>query len=308
MTSVQNNLSQEEMLERMRMLRYKVHETELEGVWKELEDAGFEPILIKGWAAAQFYPQPYRREFSDIDIAVAPERFTEATMFLKNHAGGYPVDLHKGVRRHDTLPFGEILSASKIIRCGAVKVRIPRVEDHLRILCAHWLTDGGARPEKLWDIYYAVANRSADFDWQRLLNVVSPTRRRWVICTIGLAHKYLGLPVEDTPLAEEAKRLPRWLIKAVESEWLDETKLQPLPIRYADSRREVLGEIGGYLLQGFRSDRKNLWKQISKRLSPNPIQATVEVEGEFDARTRIIYQLKNFRRRLSKLGLKKDDV
>jgi len=32
------------------------------------ENAGFKPILIKGWAAAQLYPQSSDRQFNDINL------------------------------------------------------------------------------------------------------------------------------------------------------------------------------------------------------------------------------------------------
>ncbi|MGI8467816.1 MAG: nucleotidyltransferase family protein [Pyrinomonadaceae bacterium] len=273
-----NTFSPEEILERVRILRYKVHEKKIGEVWEDFTVAGFRPILIKGWAAAQFYPKPYRREFTDLDLLIAPEQFRDAKAFLKNSERSYPVDLHHGARRHDTLSFAEIFAESETVKCGSVEVRVPRAEDHLRILCVHWLTDGGAYREKLWDVYYAVANRSSNFDWERLLNVVSPVRRRWIVCTIGLAHKYLGLPVEDTPIAAETENLPSWLSKTVEKEWRSEVKLQPLP--------------------SFRHRRKEFKEQLKKRFPPNPIHAAVSVEGSFDKRIRIGYQLENFFRRL----------
>jgi len=103
------------------------------------------------------------------------------------------------------------------------------------------------------------------------LNAAGQTRRKWIVCVIGLAVKYLELNIEDTPLAKEAAHIPRWLIKAVEKEWQSDVKLRPL--RY------------------FLHDRKELWRQIKKRIPPNPIQATVDMNGEFNNRPRIFYQI-----------------
>jgi hypothetical protein len=134
----------------------------------------------------------------------------------------------------------------------------------------HWLTDGGERKERLWDIYWAVKNRPEDFSWDKCLNVVSERRRRWIICTIGLAHKYLELEIDDLAFADEARDLPAWLVKAVEKRW--ESGVSHIPIH-----RTI-------------RDPKGFLDQLRKRFPPNPIMATINMEGDFDALTRVHYQ------------------
>lgn len=274
--TAKHSLPPDEAIRRYKILQYKVSELQIGKVWTEFEGAGFKPILIKGWAAAQLYPEPFERCFVDIDLMVPPACFEEATEFLKfskKLEGNLGVDLHRGARHLDALSFEDLYSNAVLIDCGGTRLRVLRQEDHLRILCVHWLNDGGADRDKLWDIYYAVANRSEGFDWERALDAVGPRRRKWIICAIGLAYKYLGLEIEDTPIFNEAKNLPAWLIKAVEKEWASEVKLLPLHF--------------------FLKDKKMLWKQIKKRLPPNSIQATVELEGEFDNGMRIGYQIRD---------------
>lgn len=256
---------------RLKILYRKVAEHKVEKAWKRFADAGFKPILIKGWAASRFYDEPADRNFNDVDLAFAPEEYSAAEKFLAEQNTLEAIDLHNGMRHLDTLDFGTLYKNSQMIECGSVSVRVPRPEDHLRILCVHWLNDGGARRERLWDIYYAVKNRPADFDWDACLNVVSRVRRRWIVCTIGLAHKYLELDVKDTPIASEIENIPRWLVKAVEKEWRSEIFIRPL-----------------YFLLG---DWKTFWQQLKKRIPPNPIQATIEMEGDFDRFPRFYYQL-----------------
>ncbi len=195
------NFNAKENADRMNLLRYRVLEKQIEGIWKQFTQAGFEPVLIKGWAAAQLYPKPCERQFTDVDLMIAPNKFEEAVKLLGNLSPGITLDLHKGARRLDQVDFKDLFSNSKQTQCGAIKIRVLREEDHLRILCVHWLNDGGANREKLWDIYYGVANRSKEFDWERFLNIVSPKRRRWLICAVGLAHRFLALNLEDTPIA-----------------------------------------------------------------------------------------------------------
>lgn len=281
-SKITENFSRTAIEDGFNIVHYKVKEQHLEKIWIRFEKAGFEPILIKGWAAAQVYPEPFQRQFTDIDLLIAPSRFDEALKFLETAKQEFPVDLHKGARHLDSVGFENLFANSRIIKCGAANIRVLRPEDHLRVLCIHWLNDGGTDRERLWDIYYAIANRPKDFDWQRCLEIVSPERRRWIVCAIGLAHKYLGLNIENTPFASEAKTIPEWLIKAVENEWRSDVRLTDL--------RFVL------------RNRRELFKQIKKRMSPpNPIQATIELEGDFDDTPRFTYQIRNFFVRLKTL-------
>jgi hypothetical protein len=181
------------------------------------------------------------------------------------------VDLHRGLRHLDTLEWRDLFENTKLLKIEETNVRILKPEDHLRVLCVHWLNDGAAYREKLWDIYYAVENRQLDFDWQRCLDSVDQKRRKWIVCAIGLAHRYLGLELKDTPIAAEAKEIPDWIIKTVESEWADNNKLKRL--------------------QDCLSDRKEFFIQIKKRFPPNPIQATIDMNGDFDNKTRLFYQI-----------------
>jgi len=228
-----------------------------------------ESILIKGWAAAQLYPNPIERKFGDVDLAVSPAQYDDAVKILDAYKDKKLIDLHKGIRHLDTLSFENLYSHSELAKCYETEVRVLCPEDHLRILCVHWLNDGGAYKNRLWDIFYAVENRPANFDWDRCLNTVSSKRRKWIVCTIGLAHKYLGLNVADTPIEGEVSEIPSWIIKAVEKEWKSDIRL-----------------VGDYLI-----DKKQIWRQIKKRIPPNPIQATIELEGEFNNVPRLPYQI-----------------
>jgi hypothetical protein len=233
---------------------------------------GVEPLLIKGIAAAQFYPRGLFRESIDMDIAVATQDFDTAKGVVGSEAAaGLAIDLHRELRHLDTVSWPDLVANSKLVNFDRGSIRVLRPEDHLRVLCVHWLTDGGSNKDRLWDIYHAVKNRPDDFDWDRFLNVVDQKRRRWLTCTIGLAHRYLGLDLAETPIEKEAADIPNWLIKAVEKEWSSDTPLWPL---FSSIR-----------------DRSLFLAQIKKRMPPNPITATVLVNGSFDAKTRIFYQI-----------------
>ncbi|MFT3745241.1 MAG: nucleotidyltransferase family protein [Pyrinomonadaceae bacterium] len=256
-------------------LQRKVQEHNALKAFALFRDNDIEPILIKGLAAARLYPGSVHRPSIDMDLAVAGRDIDKASQLLTSLAAdGLAIDLHRELRHLDTFDWKDLFENSRLIDTGSGTYRILRPEDHLRVLIVHWLTDGGGNKERLWDIYYAIANREADFDWDRFLTVVSPKRRRWLVCTVGLAQKYLGLDLTGTPIENEARNLPDWLIARVEYEWAREDKNEPLEI--------VL------------SDRSRLLKQIALRFDQNPIWATVQMEGSFDARTRVFYQIGNF--------------
>lgn len=253
------------------LLKYKVQEQRLEKLWLQFEEAGFNPILIKGWAAALKYPNPAERLYVDVDLVFSAEEFEKAETFKAANTFELVTDLHKEARHLDSLEFSKLFENSTIKKCGQANVRILSEEDHLRILCVHWLNDGGADKERLWDIYYAIENRQKDFDWEKCLEVVNKKRRFWVICAIGLAHRFLELKIEEFPFKEEIKKIPNWVYRTVEREWSSEVKLIPIYSVYRD--------------------RSKLWQQIKKRLNPNPIQATIDVRGAFNNTPRIFYQV-----------------
>lgn len=263
--------------EKYKSLMFRVYENRIGIVYQLLRRNNFETILIKGWASAGSYPKPHLRQIGDIDLAVNPQNFSEARLFLKNE-GNNDVDLHCGLRHLETVGWEDLFENSQLKNCGETVIRVLRPEDHLRVLCVHWLNDGGADRGKLRDIYYAVENRPADFDWDRCLNIVSEKRRRWIICAIGLAQKYLKLNLENTPFAGEIIEIPNWLTKAVEKEWQSGVRLIPL--------------------ESCLNDRRRFWQQIKKRFPPNPVQATIEMEGDFDGKSRAGYQIGNIFKRL----------
>lgn len=254
------------------ILRTKVYEEKIKAAFGLFRANDVEPILIKGWAAAKEYPEKYQRVFSDIDLSVSPEEYDKSLKIAEGQeAKALSIDLHCGLRHLDTLEWEDLFKNSVLERIDNVEVRILRPEDHLRVLCVHWLNDGGAYKERLLDICYLLENNLKVFDWDRCFGKISKNRREWIIKTIAIAHKYYGFDISELPFAEETKLIPCWVIKTLEREWASETKLIPL-----------------HTLLGNRSE---FWKQIKKRFPPNAIEATIEMEGPLDNSRRGYYQI-----------------
>lgn len=260
-------------------LRLKVQQQKASRAFRLLRASGIEPLLIKGFAAARLYPPDILRESVDIDFAVAAGDYDAASELLGSpDFDGLAVDLHRELRHLDTVPWRELFGRSQLISTEYGDIRVLAPEDHLRVLCVHWLNDGGIDKNRLWDIYYGVANREPGFDWSLFLDSVSARRRRWLTCTIGLAHRYLGLPLDDLPIAEEAKSLPDWLTRSVESSWSDPRDEVPIWLTLRQP--------------------KLLLRQIALRFYINPVRATAELEGDFEGDFRFGYQFRNYFQRL----------
>src|SRR5205085_7561887 len=99
-------------------------------------------------------------------------------------------------------------------------VRVPALEDHLRLLSVHMLAHGAWRPIWLCDVAVALESSRSQFDWDRFLagnHFVSDC----AVCGLGLAARLLGASLEGAPaaVAERALALPRWLRPAVLRAW-----------------------------------------------------------------------------------------
>jgi len=256
---------------RWSLLQLRAQEERIVSVFREFKSHGIEPILFKGWAAARYYPEMTQRRLGDVDIAISEDAYQEAKQLAQSsQLSSILIDVHSEFRQLDTVSWFDILKNSEVVELGGISVRVPSREDHLRILATHWLTDGGRFKEKLWDIHYAVEGRPSTFDWRQCLEIVEANRRAWVVCAIAVAHRYLGTKVDDLPFASEVDDLPSWVARCVEREWRRPDRLEPLLTSLHDKRLVL--------------------RQITRRLPPNPIRATIEANGDLYGSRRWLYQ------------------
>ena len=256
-----------------------IHERQIIRAFQKFRENKIEPILIKGWSIARFYPKNKKRKIGDIDLCFAPEVYEKAQRIeAELEFPAFTLDLHKGLRHLDKLPFEDLFQNSQLVELHGEQIRVLCPEDNLRVTCVHWLNDGGADKEKLWDIYYLIENRPPDFDWDRFLNATGKKRRQWLVCTIAAAHRWLNLNVDDTPIAVEVKNpktLPGWFVSALEREWNDTVKI---------------GRLDKFI---HKRNWKSLAEQLRRRFPPNPIMSSVLTEAPFDNKPRFPYQIAN---------------
>src|SRR5262249_18486029 len=102
----------------------------------------------------------------------------------------------------------------------------------------------------------------------------------------GLAHQLLGARIDDTPVARRAGRLPGWLAPSVLRQWGARYG------RYADGK-----PLAAHLRRpaGLLSAIRARW--------PNPIEATVSMNGSFSEAPRMVYQLGDCAVRAVRFGL-----
>ena len=261
-------------------LQAAVHRTEIEEVISLLNSAGVQPVLLKGWTVARLYPEEGLRPYGDIDLCFLPDQYPKALLALKDpQAARYSVDVHQGFAKLDDLSADELMARSKPALLGSAKFRVLGEEDHLRILCTHLLRHSAWRPMWLCDIGAAIESRPAGFDWERCLG--SDSRRAdWVACAIGLAHRLLEARIEDTPVAERAKRLPGWLIPRVIRNWDEPLPENYPPLSYVPNMATYFRHPAGVM------------KALRKRW-PDPIEATIRLKGPFNEMPRLPFQIGN---------------
>jgi hypothetical protein len=262
------------------------HECKLTEVFQVLRSAGVEPILLKGWAVARAYPEIGLRPSGDIDLSVSPDQHGKALAVLNTpEYQRYWVDLdHDEITRFNELSFEDLYRGSELVNLDGTEVRVLGAEDHLRILCLHLLKHGAWRPLWLCDVAAALEARSANFDWHRCLGE-NKRHANWVLCTLGLASSILGAAIGDTPAMQRVSSLPGWLTQTVLKQW--STSCAPnLPL-FVDQLRESWW-------------KPSILEAIRKRW-PNSIQATIDVDGEFNDMIRLPFQLRNCIARSAKL-------
>jgi hypothetical protein len=276
---------------RLHSLHSAMHQSEICRVILLLRASDIEPVLVKGWAVARFYPEMGLRPYGDIDLCFRREQFRAAEQLLERPPGKkLTVDLHDGFAKLDDANPDDLLARSILITIGDLEVRTLGLEDQLRILCTHLLRHSVWRPLWLCDIAAALESLPANFDWECFLGR-DPVQADWLACAIGLAHQLLGVDVAQMPVAARATSLPSWLVPHVLKNWS-----RPFPELYPPLA--YTRPLATYL-----RDPRGLIRTLRMRW-PDPIEATVRLHGPLDESARLPYQLRNLLSRFGKFFLR----
>lgn len=256
---------------RQHTLHTALHEQALKHVVSLMRSAGVDPLLVKGWGVARLYPESGLRPYGDIDLCISRDQYPRAVAAMKSPEGkGYWVDLHEGTAKLDDQSFEALYARSQLVKLDDVEVRVPCLEDHLRILCVHLLRHGAWRPLWVCDVAALLELRAADFDWDRCLGQ-EPRRADWIACALGLAHQLLGAKVAGTPVESRARRLPGWLTSTVLEKWGE-------PYRHRVHMEVFLRHPIGML-----KELRYHW--------PNPIEATINMHAPINSLPRLPFQV-----------------
>ena len=272
---------------RLISLQSEIHEQKIEKLFRLLREAGADALLAKGWATAGLYSERALRPYGDIDICVRAEHIKLAKeVIAAPEAKDCWVDLHKHFEEINERTVEELFARSKTVSLGAEQIRIMGSEDQLALSCIHLLKHGAWRPLWLCDVGVTIESLPPRFDWELCLGR-NRTRAHWIVSAIGLANRLLGAETETLPAAAKAEP-PQWLIENVVKQWASPFAIEQPPMSHPIPITKLLRHPSG-LLHGLRQR----W--------PNPIIATVSVNGEFNNLPRLPYQMANCLSRIARL-------
>jgi hypothetical protein len=276
---LQNSTAATELRQAHRLytLQSQINKTKIEKVFATLGAAGVESILIKGWAAARYYPEQGLRPYGDIDVCVPKKDYGRAEQALSTlDPVKFRVDLHAGFAKFGIKEEEQVYERSESVRFNDAAIRVLGAEDHLRVICFHLMREGAWRPLWLVDAAAALESRDQNFDWDYCLG--ENLQARPVISAIALAHLLLGAKIDDLPQAHRFNQNPRWLVSTVLNEWGSQ-----IPSMTRRHERPMMGHL---------RHQRDLFSGLRHRW-PNAIEATTTMHGPFNELPRLPFQIGN---------------
>ncbi|HSS19377.1 MAG TPA: nucleotidyltransferase family protein [Pyrinomonadaceae bacterium] len=272
---------------RLQSLQAEIHEEKIEKVFRLFRAAGIEAVLAKGWASAGMYNAKALRPYGDIDLCVRAADVKPALRILGEPAArDCWVDLHGRFVEINDRTVEDLFVRSRNIPLGNETIRILGVEDQLALSCIHMLKHGAWRPLWLCDVAVAIESLPASFNWDVCLGR-SATRSNWIGCAIALASRLLDAQTDDVPMRTD-NELPEWLVDNVLQQWDRPFAICQPPMSHPIPMAHLIRHPSDWL-NGLRQR----W--------PNPIIATISVNGRFNNVPRLPYQMVNCLARIGRL-------
>jgi hypothetical protein len=195
-----------------------------------------DPILLKGWAHGQLYPEPAVRHYTDIDLLIQPQYAAAvgqavATFLPVDPARAVPVDVQTKLKDLPERSWADLNAHARVLPLSSGQVRVLGAEDTLRLSCIHMLRHLGFHPLWLCDVSVLVENLPADFDWDYCL---AGERRRteWMLAVLRVANQVVGTRLDRCPQRRVPQTVPPWMVRAMLRWWGTETTYAypwPLP-------------------------------------------------------------------------------
>jgi len=265
---------------RLQSLQATIQEQNIKKIFRLLRAVSVEPILAKGWAAANLYPDRALRAYGDIDLLVTTKDLAQAAEVLQSaEASDCWVDLHDRFWELSDRSVDKLFERSSTLDLDGDQIRVLSEEDHLTLLSIHLLKHGAWRPLWLCDIAAAVEGMPVTFDWSICLG---PKQKRatWILVAIGLAGVVLDARISHLPFSSKELALPQWLVRSVLKQWDQPIAGNQPPMVHPRPMASFLRHPSG------------LWSGLRQRW-PNPILATISVNGSFTDTPRLPYQVGN---------------
>jgi hypothetical protein len=271
----------------------------LADVAKILARGGIELLTFKGWSLAQYYHPPAYRPLGDLDICVSPGRHADAVDLIAAHSGQTgahqpdgstcvtledprsgrkgTIDLQLDLAKFRLEPLAAVFERSRQVEVLGHKLRTPCAEDHLRLLCLHFLGHGGCRPIWLCDVAAMLEAERDGFDWTLCLGD-DPLTTHWIFVVIALAQELLGAEIGSVPEEYHRTKLPRWLVTTIMRQWSKPLSQHRAPELFSHVTRRRPTKIGSAVLARW----------------PDPITARFKTGAWYDQKPSWPYQLRYF--------------
>ena len=279
---------------RLQSLQAELQEQKIETVFRLLREASLDGMLAKGWVAAKLYPVSTLRPYGDIDLCVRPRDQKQVAEILNSEeARGCWVDLHTKFSEIADRTLDELFARSRLRTVKNEQARVISDEDHLALLCIHFLKHGAWRPLWLCDVAAAVESAPAAFDWNACLGT-DDTRAGWIKSAFALAHRVLGADLSRVPEKFRNYSLPDWLVETVYQAWSNPYAAFQPPMSHPVPISELWNKPAS-------------WANGLRERWPNPIIATISVHGKLNNAPRLPYQIANCLSRAARLVIRPVD-